>query len=191
MEHQVFIDFNRPVRTVTVESCQLPSPSHEELSRMLEESYQKGIAAGRAQSQKLVDQAQKELATIRDEVIPSLQKEIDAVLLQLEDELPTLILQIMRGLIASVEWKKEDVLAILRSTIEEISSPGETLTVYLSPADLQLVQTTDENILGKPLEIIWKEDSTLQRGDCIVRSRFGIIDAQMDTKLKKIHSQLE
>lgn len=158
---------------------------------MLEESYQKGIAAGRAQSQKLVDQAQKELATIRDEVIPSLQKEIDAVLLQLEDELPTLILQIMRGLIASVEWKKEDVLAILRSTIEEISSPGETLTVYLSPADLQLVQTTDENILGKPLEIIWKEDSTLQRGDCIVRSRFGIIDAQMDTKLKKIHSQLE
>lgn len=191
MQHQVFVEFSEPVRSLKVDSCQLPTPSSDEIAKMVEDAYQKGVAAGIAKSKQQVETSQAELASIRDQVIPTLQKEIDGVLSELEQDLPRLIIKIVKSLISSIEWREEDVLSVLRSTIEEISSPGEALTVYLSPPDLKLINTADETVLGKPLEIIWKEDSSLARGDCIVRSRFGIIDAQMNTKLNKIQSQLE
>ena len=110
---------------------------------------------------------------------------------------------------------------IVKGLVAEFSGEDEKLEAYLCPEDLKLLKAFDrEESAEVPAEeeeegfasaiagifdgldgddallegypnVTFHEDPTLSRGDCQIKSRFGLLDGRIATKLRKIEADLK
>ena len=110
---------------------------------------------------------------------------------------------------------------IVKGLVAEFSGEDEKLEAYLCPEDLKLLKAFDrEESAEVPSEeeeegfasaiagifdgldgddallegypnVTFHEDPTLSRGDCQIKSRFGLLDGRIATKLRKIEADLK
>ena len=103
---------------------------------------------------------------------------------------PALGLEIARRLLAGYEPPSEVVSRLCDEALAELFPERENLELLVSPRDAHILES---------LHPEWKErypglriscEPTLVPGDCQVRSRFGLIDGRIATKLGALESSL-
>ncbi|MGE8546992.1 MAG: flagellar assembly protein FliH [Alcaligenes sp.] len=150
------------------------------------EGYEAGVAAGMAKAQEQIEQhAQAFMALNRacSQSIETLDQEIGQALISLATRIAEHVLR--STLDAQPERIRDLVADVLRA------DPGDTslLVLSLHPEDVALVREylTSEAEL-RPWRL--QADASLQRGDCIVRSAYGDIDATLTTRWRRALSAL-
>jgi flagellar assembly protein FliH len=156
-----------------------------ETQKITEEAWQKGYAEGidaaAEQSRDILAQA--------EEMRLEAQREHEELIAGMEEEMLSLVMDVTRKVVASeLATDKDVIIRLIREALPKCSNKvGAVLRV--SPEDAEnLAENRDElfaDIEGADdLEI--KKDRTLHKGDCIIESQFGSIDAGVGTRLDKI-----
>ena len=153
-------------------------------------------------------------------LLNSINSKVEETLAELESRLPDLVLGLVERVLPGVEFDCNAIEEIVRSMIKEFTNEDETLEVFLSPEDLALLKGMnspekpaesneddggfasaiagifdnldgDDALLPDLPNVSFFADESLQRGDCQVKSRFGLLDGRISTKLRRIEEGLK
>jgi flagellar biosynthesis/type III secretory pathway protein FliH len=70
-----------------------------------------------------------------------------------------------------------------------VPGAGE-IEIALHPEDIELLSQYDQKFQDKYPGLHFVSDSCLRVGDCIMRTRFGVVDGRLETKLDNLSSSL-
>ncbi len=180
----------RDVRPLT------PIPALEAEHRQREAeaaAYERGRRDAEKGLREQLLQQRSELLELHQGVVDSLRGAVAQVVTETEDALLNLALEAAQRLVAGLPISTEMVEAIVREALSHVEDNTE-ITVHLHADDLALLRKHDSPLLRGspetgPLRFVGSAE--VSRGDCLVQTRFGLLDARRDTKLEQLRTSLK
>lgn len=183
------IRFNQPLRDVRLVD---ESQHDQRVDEQLREAYERGLLEGeRKLSEQLVRQ-RAEIHELKNGVFKNLSQTLPNVVSECQEALIALALQAAEKLVAGMPVNVEMVEASIREALAQMEE-ATSYTVELNPADLQLLEQYDSPLRKNAHEdgIELTASPEVARGGCVVRSVFGIVDNQRETKMALIRNNTE
>jgi flagellar assembly protein FliH len=184
------IAFDRPLTGVSAPGLSGKSYCETEMTGREEAAYRRGVDASRA----LADQQMVEFRADIEQLAEGVFKKLGAIepvlLAQLRDTLPALAVDIARRLLAGFEPPVEVVSRICEEALNEIFPERDNLELTVAPRDAALLEKLNPEWLRRYPGLRIRAESSLTPGDCQVRSRFGLTDARLGTKLVALQHSL-
>jgi flagellar assembly protein FliH len=160
----------------------------EHLREREKEAYEQGRREGeQSLSEQLVKQ-RNEIFELQNGVIGSLQQMLPKMAQETESALMQLALEAAKKMVAGIKITEKTVEAVVREALKQVQDTSE-ISVRLHPEDLALLHKHKSPLLEGlpetgPLRFVASTEVT--RGGCIVQTRFGLVDAQRETKLEQL-----
>lgn len=176
------IRFAQPPREVEL-SASWPG----DVERRIQERERAAAERGRAEAQKLFGeqmiQQRQELMTLQDGILGALKDSIPGVVRDCETHLAALALEVARKLVDEMPISAEMVEAAISTAMRQVEESSH-YTVFINPADLQLLEAKTSSLLGgsETRKITVTASNEISRGGCIVETPFGRVDARRETK---------
>jgi len=156
----------------------------------------------------------------QEEILAGMQKQFSEMAQELIQRLPELTLALSERVLGEIRLDRDAVVGIVTNAIGEFATEDEKLEVYLCPDDLKVLKAGDKLAAEKPADVseaddfsgaiaglfeglggddsllegypnvVFHEDPELGPGDCLVKSRFGLVDGRILTKLGKVAEEL-
>ncbi|MBQ7738703.1 MAG: HrpE/YscL family type III secretion apparatus protein [Desulfovibrionaceae bacterium] len=174
-EYSQFIQAKDLIAQANVLAQEIKQKAEEAYNERKEEGYADGVAEGQMQ------QAEKMLETGMQavEYIEGLERQIVDV-----------VITAVRKIIGDLD-DKERIVRIVRTALEQVRG-RQSVTVRISPEEEAYVHEAFAAMVGKgqgALEIV--PDVRMKRGDCVLESQMGVLEASLDIQLKAIENALK
>lgn len=150
----------------------------------------RGVDDARALADQELVEFRADIQRLSDGVFSKVAELEPALVAQLRDALPGLAVEIARRLMAGFEPPAEVISKICEEALAEIFPERENLELVVSPRDAALLEKLNPDWLRRYPGIRIRGEPTLSPGDCQVRSRFGLTDARIETKLTALQHSL-
>ena len=175
------------------EAAQIIAEAKKEQERLYNESQkdgfergqEEGFAQGRDEGQRLVDRIHKMLDAVM------LRRE--EILQDTESQIVELVILMARKVVKILsENQKNVVMANVLAALKKVKTRGNvTLRVNLEDVKLTTANVDEfikhvENVKG----ITVLEDTTVDRGGCVVETDFGAIDARIQSQLSELENKI-
>lgn len=184
------ISFDRPLRGISVPGDAGKRWTDAEMAAREELAYQRGVDAARGLADQQMVEFRADIEHLGDGVFKKLAGIEGTLVAQLRETLPALALDLARRLLAGYEPPPEVVSRICEETLGEIFPERDNLELTLSQRDADLLAELKPAWIQAYPGIRIRADATLAPGDCQVRSRFGLTDARLQTKLTALEHSL-
>lgn len=175
------------VRFVQHELAPVPLKEHEDA---IEAAYQRGIAETTQQFNTQIEAINQDIARLQKSILEPIQTKFNETLSEINTRLPYLIIELVKRLCGGVELQETHVQTIIRESLLEISPHAEKIEVTLCPEDFELANKHSNDLKNEYPGVLFFEDASLFRGDCKVESKFGKINATIQTKLERLQFEL-
>lgn len=100
-----------------------------------------------------------------------------------EQQLGSLAVRISEKILGRELSLRPELIADLCDQALAQARGRKRIVVRLNPADLDLVR--------KDIPVTWREDPTIARGDCVIETEAGVVDARLSSQLMAIERALE
>jgi flagellar assembly protein FliH len=184
------IAFDRPLTGVAVPGAHRRACSEAEIMAREDAAYHRGIDAARALADQQMVEFRADIEALGEGIFKRLAAVEPALFAQLRDTLPALAVEIGRRLLAGYEPPAEVVARICAEALNEIFPERDNLELSLAPRDAALLEKLNPEWIRRYPGLRIRAEATLAPGDCQVRSRFGLTDARLATKLGALEHSL-
>ncbi len=172
---------------LVVSDAQVRRDALEEEARQkgYERGHKAGYEDGKAEADRLVDRMHKMLEAV--------MQRRDEILKETETQIVELVILMSRKVIKIIsENQKNVIMANVLAALKKVRTRGEvTLRVNLEDVKLTSEHTAEfikhvEKVQG----ITVMEDSSVEKGGCIVETDFGAIDARISSQLTELENKI-
>lgn len=184
------IAFDRPLAGVSAPGLTGKFCTDAELAEREEAAYRRGVDASRALADQQMVEFRADVEQLGDGVFNKLSGVEPALVAQLGETLPTLAIEIARRLLAGYEPPAEVISRICEEALNEIFPERDNLELVIAPRDAELLEKLSPAWLKRYPGLRVRAEASLRPGDCQVRSRFGLTDARLETKLAALQHNL-
>ena len=154
-----------------------------------DEAYQQGMIASQTEMEQLWSKNINEAASI----LADAYKTREQIIQESEPYIVDLTCSIAEKIIGKqLELKQELILEMIHRSLSRRREQGE-ITLCVSPANLNFVQAGREELISaidSQAELLIIPDISVKDDGCVIRSKFGSIDARVDTQLSEIKREL-
>jgi flagellar biosynthesis/type III secretory pathway protein FliH len=165
-------------------------PDTAEIEARMREAYQKGFTEASAHiNQQILDQ-RNEVNHLRENLFRSLEEGVAHAVAEVRAALPVLTMHALRRVLARAEITRETVAAIIDELLAEIGPDVGPIEVRLHPSDLRLVEDLEPQLARVHPGLRLVGDEALTRGDTQAVTRYGKVDARLQSKLEKVEASL-
>lgn len=190
MAYAKLIAFDRKLAGVSIAGQAGRFYTEAELTAREEAAYRRGVDATRALADQQMVEFRADIEAMGDGLFKKLAVAEPALLGQVREALPTLALDIARRLLAGFEPTAEVVARICEEALNEVFPERENLELAISARDAGLLNKLNPAWLQRYPGLRIRAEASLKPGDCQVRSRFGLTDARLETKLNALQHSL-
>lgn len=177
------IAFDRELQAVTPARGPSRTYTESEVTALKEEAFRQGETAGRAFADRQLVDLRADLQRLLDGILPNLSGLETTLLNELQSTLPALALDLARRLLAGYEPPPEVVERICREALDQLYPERDNLEIILSETDAAMLSRLAPEWMRQYPGLRVQQDPTFVPGDCQVRSRFGLTDARLSTKV--------
>mgnify|MGYP003571395621 CR=1 FL=1 len=146
---------------------------------------QNGFDSGKEEVTRLIDRSHKIL-----EAVMSRREEI---LNETEQQIVELVLLMSRKVVKIMsENQKQVVMANVLSALKKVKGRGD-VTIRVNVEDVKLTTEHIKDFIGQVENIkgiTFVEDSSVDKGGCVVETDFGAIDARISSQLSELESKI-
>lgn len=186
------IQFSQPVRDVAISRPNQGPDLTTVLREREEKAYARGLVEGEQRLGAQLLQQRNELIQLHNGVLNSLEQAVSQAVRDAESGLIEIAFTVAQKIIAEIPINLEVVEANIRSAIAQAKEATEFF-IHLHPEDLELLQRHTSELLasgGRQEKMHFLAASEVGRGGCLVRTKFGIIDARRETRLERVRETL-
>jgi flagellar biosynthesis/type III secretory pathway protein FliH len=160
----------------------------EHLQEREKAAFEQGRREGeRALGEQLLQQ-RNEMAELQNGVVNSIKEMLPQMAQEMESALIELALESAKKVVSGMKIDAKVVNAVVREALGQVQDTAE-VSIRLHPDDLALLRKHKSPLLeGLPETgpLHFAASAEVTRGGCMVLTRFGIIDAQRETKLEQL-----
>lgn len=151
-------------------------------------AYEQGRRDGEQALGEQLLQQRNEMAELQNGVVNSLKQMLPQMAREMESVLIQLALESAQKLVAGLPIDSKTVEAVVREALSQVQDMTE-VSIRIHPDDLALLRKHESPLLEGlpetgPLRFVGSSD--VSRGGCVIQTRFGVIDAQRETKLEQL-----
>lgn len=184
------IAFDRPLAGAAIPGHGGRFCSDAELATHAQVAYRRGVDATRALADQQLVNFRADVEALSDGLLKKLAALEPVLLAQLRDSLPELAMELSRRLLAGYEPPAEVVSRLCAEALAELSPERENLELAVCVRDAALLESVTPGWMQRYPGLRIRSDPALGPGDCQVRSRFGLTDARLETKLSALSHSL-
>lgn len=190
MTYTKLVPFDRPLAGAVLPGQKGRHFNESELAARDEVAFHRGADAARAKVDQQLVEMRLEMQRLGEGLFKQLAAIEPALVAQIREALPALALEIARRLLAGYEPPPEIIGRLCEEALGELFPERENLELVVSPRDGALLEKLDPAWLARYPGLRIRTEATLSPGDCQVRSRFGLTDARLQTKLEALEHNL-
>lgn len=164
-------------------------------------SYEEVVAAksegAREASQRVTREFEAKLKALRDGVVVEQDRTLEGLRTQFEQALgqmrallPQLVVEATARVLAGVRIDAEVVRRVVEDLLSEVAPDAEQVEVQLCDADLKRMEQFEPQLRQKFPSLTFRENAELRPGDALVRTRFGVLDGRIQTKIRGLEALL-
>lgn len=184
------LDLVEPMVSLRVSYDGPPRVDAKVFEEEIEKSHQKGYDEASQQYSQQILEFRSEVNALREKTFSDVENKFGKIVAEAREALMTLTHDCVSRTLGGIEFDSEIILSIVNSVIEESGLDDEKMEVRLNPLDLALLEDLEVGIRSKHPRLEFAEDKGLQRGDCLLSSRFGKVDGLISTKLNRLKDGL-
>jgi len=159
-----------------------------------QEGYQEGVTqgqqAGRSEMEELINQT---IATNQN-ILLATEQETKAMMLAAEKQIVDIALAVARKILAhEITENPAVVLPLVKAALQKVSDQEE-IVIRVSHEDFEallLAKQELQTMVGGENSLAITVDRTIERGNCIIDTSYGTVDARVDTQLETIRKALQ
>lgn len=180
------IHFPVPPRTVFVAGTPQPAVtySQEQFDAACREARQRGIDETTELLERQMLHLRADVLQLQSGTFSKLAAAHAELIAHFKDLLPALVTEAASRVLAATPISRDTVLGIVRELLQGIDPGSPELEVRLCSQDLELIAGNEDDFREKHPALTFRADPELKQGDCIVQSRFGMLDGRVATKLQ-------
>ena len=177
-----FIGLPGQVNTLTYTSTEVDEAIHG--------AYERGREEAKAASEAELIKLRADARAVIDGAFSTITERHEYALSQIRALLPKLVSEATARVIAGVEVNGDLVRSVVSDLLGDVTPGPDAVEVQLCPVDLALVAGFDQELRHKFPNIHLTENRELQPKDCVVKTRFGVLDGRVASKLKSVEGLL-
>lgn len=131
-----------------------------------------------------------EIAVIQNQSLQSIASRFDQALTQMRALLPQLVVEATARVVAGIPVEADMVRRVVEDLLSEVAPGSDRLEVQLCEVDLKMMEQYQPQFRQKFPALEFFVNPELKSGDCMVKTRFGILDGRIETKLRGLTSLL-
>ena len=180
------IHFPVPPRTVVVAAMRDPNRTYtqDEFEIACREARQRGADEATEFMERQMLELRADVLHLQSRTFTELAVAHAAIIAQFRALLPDLATEAASRVLAATPLSRDTVLGIVGEMLRNIEPGSPELEVRLASSDLELIAGHEADFREKHPAIIFRADAELKPGDCVVQSRFGMLDGTIATKLQ-------
>lgn len=159
----------------------------EELKKSYSQGYQDASNVFNAQILEMRRQMQEHAHGVLSKIENSYGDMASAIVA----ELPELIVASVHKIVSEAVMDPAVLRGRVNELLEKSCPQNEPVEVVLNKEDLERLQKLDESYVSRHPRLTFKVDETLQPGDCLLRTKFGEVDAKLKTQLQRLFEELQ
>jgi flagellar biosynthesis/type III secretory pathway protein FliH len=167
-----------------------PRIDADEHARVVDEAYRKGYDESSSQHKQQILDFRSEVNALREKTFSDLETKFSGILCEAREALKTLTFNCVTKTLGGLEVNAAIVSSIVDSVIKESGLDDEKMEIRLNPEDLSLLEGLQAELRSKHPRLEFVADGNLDRGDCLLSSRFGKVDGLLSTKLERLKKGL-
>jgi len=188
--HFEHIEGQQGSRTVSVGDEAAGESGKRDLNEIEREAYQKAFAAGQQSGLQMAE-------TKTEAVVKRFSRSLEEVaglrvriIKTAERDLVELSIEIAKKLVhREVKLDEKIIATLVRVALDRLTTK-KGIKVTVNPLDSEVLNNELKDLLGEEGTIELKTDDDLRRGDCLVESDYGSIDARISEQFKEIEDGL-
>ncbi len=183
--------FDRPLLGATaVGRARTRTVTEAELQDLREQARREGAEDARRFADAQMVEMRTEVQQLNESLFEALRQTEVRLSDQVRAALPGLAVEIGRRLLAGWEPPAEVVERICHEALDELFPETTGLELVVSARDAELLERLNPGWLAEFSSLKITTDTNLNSGDCLVRSRFGVVDARGNTRLRSLQDSL-
>lgn len=190
MAETKLIAFDRPLAGAAAAGKAGRYVTEVELAHREQEAFRRGVDSARALADQQMVEFRADIGQLSDGLLRKVSSLEASFVTQIAAALPELGLEIARRLLAGYEPPAEVVARLCAEALEELFPERENLELVVGPRDAGLLEGLKPEWQQRYPGLRVTREESLSPGDCQVRSRFGLIDARMESKLSAMAGSL-
>ena len=190
MAHARLIAFDRPLSGAAFRGQAGRLCTEMELTEQAQAAYRRGVDDARSLADQQMVEFRADIGQLSDGILQKLSSLETLLVSQLRTELPGLAVEIARRLLAGYEPTPEVVAKLCTEALDELFPERENLELVVGARDAALLEQLRPEWQARYPGLRITSDTGLKPGDCQVRSRFGLTDARLATKLTALTDTL-
>lgn len=188
--HHHVLAFDRPLVAAQPVVGATKRHTDAELLAARANGYQKGGDDARAFSNQQIVELRAEMQALQTGVLQQLVDAQEQLVDQVRRALPQLTVELGRRLLADFVPPPELVERLCREALDQLYPERDGLELVIGPRDAAVLERLVPSWTAHFTNLRTTIDDTLNPGDCLVRSRFGVTDARAQSKLEGLRQEL-
>lgn len=188
----------RPVRPSILENpnaaLRLPESERRRHAAEIEQARLEGIEKGKSVGREMAQRELMPALELMQQYATMLAAERADLSARFEEQLVSLATQMAEKILnAELNVKPEMLVGIVKNALRSMTE-AKQVTLRVHPQDLDLIKKRTEEFaafLSSSAVLDLRPDDTIVRGDCLVDSDLGSLDARLATQLTSLKQQLE
>lgn len=150
-----------------------------------EQGHEEGYAKGNQEAERLVERIHA--------IIESVMKRREEILNETEYQIVELVVLMARKVVKIIsENQKNVIMSNVLQALKKVKGRGD-VTIRVNLADIKLTKEHIQDFIERVeavKEITVVEDTTVEKGGCIVETDFGAIDARISSQLTELEQKI-
>lgn len=162
----------------------------EDLERVRLEAEQQVRARLEEALETQLEGVRKEWESVQSGLFRSISDRFGQALNQMRGLLPQLVVEATARVLGGIQMEEKIVKGVVDDLLSEVAPGTEALEVQLCEGDLAKLESAQAEFRQRFPGISFRVNPDLKSGDCMVRTRFGVVDGRLQTKMKGLESLL-
>jgi flagellar assembly protein FliH len=160
--------------------------SAEDLVHAREDARQDASAAVTQAYDEQITKLKTDVSAIVERILSELVHKHEEALEQMRTLLPSLVHEAMNRVVSGIVWEENAIKGVVLDLLGEVAPGAENVEVQLCRADLARMEKFQSQIRQKFPTLQFSVNDELGSGDCMVRTRFGVLDGRLATKIESV-----
>jgi len=188
--HHHVLAFDRPLVAVQPSVGAVRNHTDGELIAARVAGYEAGQDAAHDFSDHQIVELRSEMQMLQSGILQRLGNAQDELTAQVRKALPELAVEIGQRLLAGFVPPPELVEKLCREALDQLYPERDGLELVVGPRDAAALERLVPSWRAHFTNLRITIDDTLNPGDCMVRSRFGVTDARGQSKIDSLRQEL-
>ena len=183
--------FPQPPRSIHLVG-QAPVITHtaDEFDRAVKEAYEKGAHETRKSLESQFAKSQDQVKFATEGALSKVVDRHAEALSMMRSLVPNLVTEATARVVAGLPVDAEFVRRVVDDLLNDVAPGAENVEVQLCAEDVAKVAGFDQELRHKFPTLRVVENRDISPGDCLVKTRFGVLDGRMSSKMKAVESLL-